>query len=72
VLSDSAHSLKVNLAFLATRRDVVEDNLVDLILIETLREILCGCNIDVVLKTYGLRYASVDDIEASDQAFSEH
>ena len=72
VVGDAPDRLEVDLALLGARFDVVEDDLVDLVVVELLGEIFGGCDVDVVLELLGLRDASVDDVEAGDQAFRQH
>ena len=60
MLSDAAHRVEVDLAALAARGDVVEDDLVDLVLVERLREVLGRGDVDVVLEPDGLRDAAAE------------
>ena len=52
--------------------DVVEDDLVDLVVVEQLRELGRGRDVDVVLELLGLRDAPVDDVEAGDEPLGQH
>ena len=72
VVGDAPDRLEVDLALLGARLDVVEDDLVDLVVVELLREILGRGDVDVVLELLGLRDASVDDVEAGDEALRQH
>ena len=72
VVRDAPHGVEVDLALLGARRDVVEDDLVDLVVVELLRELLGRRDVDVVLELLGLRDAPVDDVEARDEPLGQH
>ena len=59
VVRDAAHGVEIDLALLGARLDVVEDDLVDLVVVELLREVLGGRDVDVVLELLGLGDAAV-------------
>ena len=72
VPGDAAHGLEVDLASLGARRDVVEDDLVDLVGVELLRELLGGRDVDVVLELLRLGDPAVDHVEARDEPLGQH
>src|SRR5581483_9824353 len=72
VVRDRADRREVDLALLGARLDVVEDDLVDLVLVELLRELLGGRDVDVVLELLRFRHPPVHDVEARDEPFGEH
>ena len=72
VLRDGAHRVEVDLASLRARHDVVEDDLVDLIVVQALRELRRRRHVDVVLELLRLRDSSVDDVEAGDETLGQH
>ena len=57
---------------LRARHDVVEDDLVDLVGVEPLRELGRGRDVDVVLELLGLGDPAVDDVEARDEPLGQH
>ena len=67
-----AHGVEIDLALLRARLDVVEDDLVDLVVVELLREVLGRRDVDVVLELLRLRDAPVDDVEARDEPLGQH
>ena len=72
VVRDAPHGLEIDLALLRAGLDVVEDDLVDLVVVELLRELLGRRDVDVVLELLRLRDAPVDDVEAGDEPLGQH
>jgi len=72
VVRDAPHGVEVDLALLCARLDVVEDDLVDLVGVEPLRELLRGRDVDVVLELLRLGDAPVHDVEAGDEPLRQH
>ena len=72
VVRDAAHGVEVDLALLGAGLDVVEDDLVDLVVVELLRELLGRRDVDVVLELLRLGDAPVDDVEAGDESLGQH
>ena len=72
VAGDAAHGVEVDLALLGAGRDVVEDDLVDLVVVQAGGEVLGGGDVDVVLELLRLRDAAVDDVEAGDEPLGQH
>ena len=57
---------------LGAREDVVEDDLVDLVVVEPLREVLGRRDVDVVLELLCLGDTALDDVEARDETLRQH
>ena len=72
VLGDPAHGLEVDLALLRAGHDVVEDDLVDLVVVETTAEVGGRRDVDVVLELLRLRDPAVDHVEAGDESLGQH